>query len=164
MTLAISPIDLAIVAAYLVGVVLFGIWIGRRQRDVTDYLLGDRNLPWWLLFLSIVSTETSSLTFLSVPGIAYQGNMTFLQLAIGLVVGRYVITVLLLPLYFRGELFTAYEALEKRFGPRAKRMASLVFIVARCLGDGLRLLSTAIVLRAIVFPAPATGARGKRRD
>jgi SSS family transporter len=89
---------------------------------------------------------------LSVPGIAYRGDLTFLQLAMGYVVGRYAIVAVLLPLYFRGKLYTAYEALQQRFGPRAKRVASAIFIVTRCLADGLRLLATAIVLRAMIFP------------
>jgi SSS family transporter len=155
MNLTISLVDVGIIALYLVGVVAFGLWIGRRQRNVADYLLGDRDLPWWLLLLSIVSTETSSLTFLSVPGVAYDGDMTFLQLAMGYVVGRYAIVALLLPQYFRGELYTAYEALERRFGSRAKRVASAIFMVTRCLADGLRLLATAIVLRAMIFPRPS---------
>jgi SSS family transporter len=151
MHLAISNIDLAIIAVYLLAVVLFGAWVGRRQRDVSDYLLGDRQLPWWLLLLSIVATETSSVTFLSVPGTAYQGDLTFFQLAIGFVVGRYAVVALLLPQYFEGRLLTAYQALDRRFGVATKRLASLLFLVTRSLADGLRLYLTAIVLRLVMF-------------
>jgi SSS family transporter len=162
MQLAISNIDVAIIAVYLLGVVLFGAWVGRRQRSVNDYLLGDRQLPWWLLLLSIVATETSSVSFLSVPATAYEGNLTFLQLAIGFVVGRYAVVALLLPQYFEGRLLTAYQALDRRFGVATKRLASLLFLVTRSLADGLRLFLTAIVLRLVLFgssPAAAEGAQ-----
>jgi solute:Na+ symporter, SSS family len=151
MNLAISNIDVAIVAVYLLAVVLFGAWVGRRQRGVNDYLLGDRQLPWWLLLLSIVATETSSVTFLSVPGTAYRGDLTFLQLAMGFVVGRYAVVTLLLPQYFQSRLMTAYQALDRRFGVATKRLASLLFLVTRSLADGLRLYLTAIVLRLVLF-------------
>ncbi len=127
---------------YLVGIVLFGIWVGRGQRDVTDYLLGGRNLPWWAILGSIVATETSTVTFLSVPGLAFAervpgtssldprvgGDMRFLQLACGLLVGRCLIVYILLPLFFRGKLFSAYEVLHHRFGGATKKVASLVFL------------------------------------
>jgi SSS family solute:Na+ symporter len=151
MTLSIHPIDLAIVVAYLVGTVLFGLWIGRGQRGISDYLLGERSVPAWLVLLSIVATETSSVTFLSVPGRAYNGNMTFLQLALGYVLGRYAVVGLLLPLYFRGEMFTAYEVLSQRFGGLTKQAASLLFIVTRSLADGLRLYLSALVLKVMLF-------------
>ncbi|MBI3461735.1 MAG: sodium/solute symporter [Planctomycetes bacterium] len=149
----VSTVDLAIVALYLAGIVLFGLWVGRRQGSVSEYLLGDRNLPWWLLLLSIVATETSSVTFLSVPGTAYTGNLTFLQLAMGYVLGRYAVAGLLLPHYFRGQLFSAYEVLERRFGGATKQAASALFLVTRSLADGLRLFLCAIVLKAMLFPA-----------
>ena len=158
MHLTVSNVDLAIVALYLAGVVLFGLWVGRRQRSVADYLLGDRNLPWWLLLLSIVATETSAVTFLSVPGTAYAGNLTFLQLAMGYVLGRYAVAALLLPHYFRGQLFSAYEVLERRFGGATKRTASAMFMATRSLADGLRLFLSAIVLKAMLFPAATTNA------
>src|SRR5690348_3544131 len=112
MQLAVSPIDLAIVAIYLAGVVIFGLWIGRGQRGINDYLLGDRNLPWWVLLLSIVATETSTATFLSIPGVGYRRDLSFLQLALGYLIGRYIVVGILLPQYFRGELFTAYQVLD----------------------------------------------------
>jgi SSS family transporter len=152
LNLNISPIDLGIVILYLVGVVAFGLWVGRGQKGMSDYLLGDRNLPLWLVLLSIVATETSTVTFLSVPGAAYKTNMTFLQLAMGYIVGRYAVVKLLLPLYFRGELFTAYQVLSQRFGGATKQAASLIFIVTRSLADGLRLFLTAIVLKIMLFP------------
>ena len=108
-------------------------------------------MPWWSVLGSIVATETSTATFLSVPGLAFaaKGDLKFLQLAMGYIVGRVVVTFVLLPQYFRGELFTAYEVLDQRFGERAKKSASLLFVVARNLGDGLRLFLTAIVLEKV---------------
>lgn len=150
--LAIHSIDFALIGVYLCVVLVLGFWMGRGQRDISDYLLGGRNLPWWALLGSIVATETSTATFLSVPGIAYakSGDLRFLQLALGYIVGRGVIVVLLLPQYFHGRLFTAYQVLDRRFGSATKQTASVLFLVTRNLSDGLRLFLTAIVLREMV--------------
>ena len=155
MQLTVGIVDLGIVVAYLVGTVLFGLWVGRGQRGISDYLLGERNVPTWLVLLSIVATETSSVTFLSVPGLAYNGNMTFLQLSFGYILGRYAVVRMLLPLYFRGELYTAYEVLSQRFGGLTKQAASLLFMITRSLADGLRLYLAALVLKKMLFDAPA---------
>jgi SSS family transporter len=114
-------------------------------------LLGDRDLPWWLVLLTIVATETSAVTFLSIPGTAYKGDMRFLQLPIGYIVGRYAVVWLLLPRYFRGEIYTAYQVLQQRFGGLTSRAASLLFLVARTLGDGFRLFLAALVVKAMLF-------------
>ena len=153
----LAVFDAVVLIAYLVGVVALGIWLGRGQQNARDYLLGGNNAPWWAILGSIVATETSTVTFLSVPGIAYakDGDLRFLQLAIGYIVGRSLIVVWLLPLYFRGELFTAYELLQKRFGVATQKLASLLFLVTRNLGDGLRLFLTAVVLEATMgWPLP----------
>ena len=152
MELAISNTDAVIVVAYLCAVVLFGLWIGRGQRDLSGYLLGGRDLPWWAVLGSIVATETSTATFLSVPGIAFAegGDLRFLQLALGFICGRVVVSVVLLPHYFRGDLFTAYEVLDKRFGGATKQASSLLFLVARNLGDGLRLFLAGIALEKVL--------------
>jgi SSS family transporter len=149
--LTISSIDALIVLVYLAAVTAMGIWIGRDNKDVSDYLLGDRSLPWWAVLGSIVATETSTATFLSVPGIAFakEGNFSFLQLAFGYVVGRILVAIWLLPLYFKGQLFTAYEVLHKRFGGLTQKTASLIFLVTRNLGDSLRLFLTAIVVKQV---------------
>ncbi|MHC5002806.1 MAG: sodium:solute symporter family transporter, partial [Planctomycetota bacterium] len=155
MTIAIGAMDLAVLVAYLAGVVALGFWVGRGQRDLGAYLLGGRDLPWWAILGSIVATETSTATFLSIPGLAFAagGDLRFLQLAAGFIVGRAVIVAVFLPLYFKGQLFTAYEVLDRRFGGAARRTASLIFLVTRNLGDGLRLFLTAIVLeRAAGMP------------
>ena len=111
----IHPLDLAIVVGYLLGVTLFGIRFRQQQHNLNDYFLGSRTAPWWALAFSIVATETSTLTIVGTPAIAYSGNMTFLQLIFGYIVGRVLITLIFLPGYFRGEYLTAYALIEKRF-------------------------------------------------
>lgn len=141
-------VDQWILAVYLLGVLGIGIWAGRGRRDLVGYVLASRDMPWWALLGSIVATETSSATFLSVPGISFLpgGDLRFLQLALGFILGRCLVVALLLPGYFRGEILSAYELLEHRFGVAAKRAASLLFLVARNLGDGLRLFLAALAL------------------
>src|SRR5437868_7371887 len=114
----LNALDMVIVAIYLAGITAFGLRFRKRQRTLRDYFLADRNIPWWAISLSIVAAETSTLTIISTPGLSYQGNMTFLQVVIGYLVGRVVISVVMLPQYFRGELFTAYQLMERRFGAR----------------------------------------------
>ncbi|MFV1966532.1 MAG: sodium:solute symporter [Pirellulaceae bacterium] len=152
MNIAIGGMDLLVLGVYLAGVVALGLWVGRGQRDLNSYLLGGRDLPWWAILGSLVATETSTATFLSVPGLAFAkttGDMRFLQLTLGYIVGRLLITIVLLPWFFRGPMYTAYEVLEHRFGGATKQVASLVFLVARNLGDGLRLYLTAIALEQV---------------
>lgn len=151
-SLNIHALDGAIVVVYMLAVLAFGLWIGRGQRNTSDYFLGGRSLPWGAILLSIVATETSTVTFLSLPGIAAAatGNLVFLQITFGYIVGRLFIVFVLLPLYFRGEIFTAYEVLEKRFGVFSRRAASLLFLVTRNLSDALRLFLTALVLQFVL--------------
>jgi SSS family transporter len=146
---ALSAIDVTIVVLYLAGTTLIGAWFSRRQRDLKTYFVGGRDVGWGLVLISIVATETSTVTFLSVPGLSFRegGNCTFLQLAIGYIIGRLAIAWLLLPQYFRGECFSAYELLRDRFGPAVQRVASATFIVTRTIADGLRLFLTALLLR-----------------
>ena len=145
----LDPIDAIVLVVYLAGVVLLGAWLGRGRQDAKRYLLGGNNTPWWAILGSIVATETSTVTFLSVPGIAFAsgGDLRFLQLAIGYIVGRSLIVIWLLPQYFRGELFTVYALLQDRFGASTQKLASLIFLVTRNLGDGLRLFLTALILK-----------------
>ena len=152
MNLAIDAIDAAVLIVYLLAVVAFGLWIGRGQRDAAGFLLGGRNLPWWGVLFSIVATETSTVTFLSIPGVAFAvgGDLTFLQLTIGYIIGRFIVVFLFLPHYFRGDLFTAYEVLDRRFGGTTKKTASVLFLITRNLADGLRLFLTAIVLQHVI--------------
>ena len=150
MDLSISPVDAAIVVAYMLATMSFGIWAGRGQASTNEYFLAKRSLPWWAVLLSIVATETSTVTFLSVPGITFSGgDFRFMQFALGLVVGRFLVVGLLLPGYFRGEITTAYELLRGRFGSEIQWLASGLFLVTRNLADGLRLYLTAIVLAKV---------------
>lgn len=144
-------LDLIIIFGYLVGVVLIGTWFARKQETTRDYFLGDRTVPWWAIAASIVATETSTITFISVPGIAFArgGNFQFLQLVFGYMLGRVVISLLFIPSYFRGELLTVYQLLERRFGNRIKMLAATLFVVMRNIADGIRLLLTALVLAAV---------------
>src|SRR5207253_690980 len=121
------PLDIAVIAAYCAAVVVFGLLLSGRQRDANDYFLGHRGLPWWAIMLSIVATETSALTIISVPGLAARGDLTFLQLSFGYLVGRIGVAAFLLPGYFEGTQDTAYQRLERRFGTTARRTASGVF-------------------------------------
>jgi solute:Na+ symporter, SSS family len=146
-----TALDLTIIFGYLVGIVLFGAWFARKQETTSDYFLGDRSVPWWAVAASIVATETSTITFISVPGIAFArgGNFQFLQLVFGYLLGRVVISLLFIPSYFRGELMTVYQLLDRRFGGKIKVLAASLFVVMRNIADGIRLLLTAIVLAAV---------------
>jgi SSS family solute:Na+ symporter len=134
---------------YLVGTLGVGLWVTRKQGTAGDYFLGARELPAWAVLLSIVATETSALTVISVPGIGARGSLVFLQLTFGYLVGRVLVAYYLLPGYFRGEQETAYARLESRFGPQTRRLVSVVFLVTRFLGDGVRIFAGAIPLALI---------------
>jgi SSS family transporter len=146
---AVTTLDIVVLAGWLLGVTVWGAWLGRGATGGTDYFLGGRNLPWWAVLLSVVATETSTLTFLSIPGVAYAGALTFLQLTVGYLLGRVVVAVLFLPAYVRGDLDTAYALLERRFGAGARRTTSAIFMVTRLLADSVRLFATAIPLALI---------------
>jgi SSS family transporter len=145
----VHALDVVVIAVYCAAVVVFGLVLAGRQRDASDYFLGRHGLPWWAIMLSIVATETSALTVISVPGLAARGNLTFLQLSFGYLVGRIGVAGLLLPGYFEGTQDTAYERLERRFGTLARRAASGVFLLTRALADCVRIFATAIVVALI---------------
>lgn len=154
---AATSLDLVVLVAYLLGVTVWGAWLGRGQRGGRDYFLGRRALPWVPVMLSVVATETSTLTFLSIPGVAFMGTLGFLQLTLGYVVGRTTVAIALLPAYFRGELSTAYELLEARFGRGTRRFSSAIFMITRLLADSVRLFATAIPLALVTgWPYPAS--------
>ena len=146
-----QTIDLVIIVGYLIGITAFGILFSGKQETTEDYFVGDRSVPWWAIAMSIVATETSTITFVSVPGIAFAkgGNFQFLQLVFGYMLGRVVISLIFIPMYFKGELQTVYQLLGERFGSRVKMLASGLFVVMRNVADGVRLLLTAIVLAAV---------------
>ncbi|MBL7980102.1 MAG: sodium:solute symporter [Bacteroidetes Order II. Incertae sedis bacterium] len=146
----LTGLDYSVIVAYLLGSVAFGLWMAGKQRDNSDYFFGERNLPWWAVSFSIVATETSSLTVISVPAIAYGGTMTFLQITFGYLIGRILVSLLFLPRYFAGELTTAYEFIGTRFGDRMRVTTSVTFMITRLLADGVRLFATAIPVKVVL--------------
>jgi solute:Na+ symporter, SSS family len=145
----LSRPDLVVVVLYFILTLGVGLWVARHQRSASDYFLGARNLPAWAILLSIVATETSALTVISVPGIGARGDLTFLQLTFGYLLGRIGVAVWLLPGYFRGDQETAYARLESRFGVGTRRLTSAVFLVTRFLGDAVRVFASAIPLALV---------------
>jgi SSS family transporter len=152
---SLSGIDYLVIGAYLVAITAFGSWFARFQKTTRDYFLTDRSVPWWAICFTIVATETSTLTFIGIPAQTYAGNMTFLQLAAGYIIGRILVSILFIPAYFRGELFTSYELLQRRFGTRVKTLSAVIFLITRSLADGIRLFTTALVI-SIVTQVPVT--------
>ncbi len=150
----ISTVDIIIIVFYLIIVALIGSLSGGRQKSTKDYFMGGKSVPWWAVSFSIVAAETSSLTFISIPGLAYISNLNFLQLTIGYLIARILVAIFLLPSYRKGELVTAYSFLENRFGQFTRRYASTVFLFTRVAADGVRLFSTAIPL-ALIFKSTA---------
>jgi len=147
---AISWLDLLVVIAYLGAITIFGAHFRKRQRTLHDYFLGGRRLPWWAISFSVVSAETSILTIISTPGIAYHSNLGFLQLVFGYLVGRVVVSFALIPRYFAGEMFTAYQLIEQRFGRALKVFTGALFLTTRALAEGVRVFAIAIVI-GVVF-------------
>jgi SSS family solute:Na+ symporter len=152
---ALAWLDYVVIAGYLLAITAFGSWFARFQRSTRDYFLTGRSVPWWAICFTVVATETSTLSFIGVPAGAYAGNMTFLQLAMGYIVGRILVSALFIPAYFRGELYTSYELLQRRFGASVKNVAAGIFVVTRTLADGIRLFATALVI-SVVTQVPVT--------
>lgn len=145
-----SVIDYAVIVIYLIAVAALGIYAAGRQSSTSDYFMGGHDLPWWAVMFSVVATETSTLTFISIPAVAYGGNLTFLQITLGYIVGRIIVSMLLLPAYVKGNQSTAYQFLAQRFGGSMRNAASTTFMVTRLLADGVRLFATAIPLAIIL--------------
>ena len=153
--MVLTPVDYVVVGAYLLAITAFGSWFAKFQKTTHDYFLTGRSVPGWAVCFTIVATETSTLSFIGVPASAYTGNMTFLQLALGYIVGRVLVSVLFIPAYFRGDLFTSYELLQRRFGTSVKTVAAGIFLLTRSLADGIRLFATALVI-SVVTAVPVT--------
>jgi solute:Na+ symporter, SSS family len=149
LTRVLSSADYAVIAIYLTAITAFGSWFGRFQHTTRDYFLSGHSVPWWAVCCAVVATETSTLTFIGIPATAYAGNMTFLQLAAGYVIGRLLVSVLFLPAYFRGDLVTSYELLQRRFGRQVTMLSAGLFLVTRSLADGIRLFATALVISVV---------------
>ncbi len=155
--MVLTWIDYLVIGGYLLAITAFGSYFARFQKTTRDYFLTGRSVPWWAICFTIVATETSTLTFISVPATAYGSDMTFLQLALGYVIGRLLISIIFIPAYFRGDLFTSYELLQRRFGARVKNLSAFIFLITRALADGIRLFATALVI-SVVTHVPVTWA------
>src|SRR2546423_9874592 len=152
-----TMLDAIVLVAYLAGTMTLGLYVGRKQKDAKDYFVADRAIPWWAVMFSIVASETSALTFISTPGLSYGnkpgfGDLGFLEVVAGYIVGRFVVAHVLLPRYFQGNLVTAYALLEKRFGLATRRFTSVVFMITRALADSVRVFATAIPVALIISP------------
>jgi len=156
--LGFSAIDYIVLIAYLIGITVFGMMFRRSQKTVKDYFIGSKNTSWVVISLSIVATETSTLTLIGVPALAYSnyarpeqgGSLTYLQVVFGYIVARIIISLLFIPAYFKGELLTAYELLKRRFGVQAKNFAASLFLIMRALAEGVRLFAASLVLSAVL--------------
>jgi solute:Na+ symporter, SSS family len=143
-------LDLATIALYLIAITWFGAHFRKSQHNLKDYFLGGRNAPWWAIALSIVSAETSTLTVIGTPALSFSGNFQFLQLVLGYLLARIVISVLFLPQYFRGEMFTAYELMRRRFGERIRRLTAATFLILRTMAEGVRVFALSIVVSIVL--------------
>src|SRR5262249_9569100 len=143
-------IDLSVILIYLLGTPWFGARFRRGQKNLRDYFLGGRTAPWWAISLSIVSAETSTLTIVGTPALAYAGNLGFLQIVLGYLLARIVIATLFLPQYFRGEMYTAYELMRRRFGERIRKLTASIFLVTRALAEGVRVFAISLVISIIL--------------
>lgn len=155
--------DLAVIVLYLAGVTLFGLRFRSGQRTLKGYFLADNSVPWWAISLSIVAAETSTLTVISVPGLAYDKDFCFLQLVIGYIIGRVVVSFVLIPQYFRGEMVTAYQLIERRFGQRLRTLTAGVFLATRAAAEGVRVFAVAIVVQ-VALGGLLAGMSDFRRD
>ncbi len=144
--MGLNGLDLAVIVAYLAGVTAFGLHFRKQQRTLKSYFLADNTTPWWAISLSIVAAETSTLTIISVPGLAYEQDFRFLQLVIGYLVGRAIVSFLLIPQYFRGELVTAYQLIDRRFGQKLRSLTAGLFLITRAAAEGVRVFAVAIVV------------------
>jgi len=151
----LNRLDLAVIVAYLLGVTAFGLRFRRHRNSLRDYFLADNTIPWWALSLSIVAAETSTLTIISVPGLAYQTDFRFLQLVFGYVLGRIIVSFVLIPQYFRGQLVTAYQLIDRRFGQRLRTLTAGLFLITRAAAEGVRVYAIAIVVAIVLSEAMA---------
>src|SRR5215216_2051967 len=142
--------DWFIIVAYLLGIIGLGVWFGKDQHNTRDYFLGSKNIPWWGIGFSIVAAETSALTIIGVPAIAYGGDITFIQMIVGYVIARIILAVVMVPHYFRGEIYSPYQLLENSFGPGARRTASIFFLIMETLAAGVRVYVACIPVQLML--------------
>lgn len=161
--MGLNAVDLAVIVVYLAGVTLFGLRFRRKQRTLKDYFLAGNTIPWWAISLSIVAAETSTLTIISVPGLAYDKDFRFLQLVAGYLIGRAIVSFLFIPQYFRGELVTAYQLIERRFGQSLRSVTAGMFLITRAAAEGVRVFAVAIVVR-VALGSLLSGLTDMQRD
>ena len=161
--MGLNAVDIVVIAVYLAGVTLFGLRFRSKQRTLKDYFLADKTIPWWAISLSIVAAETSTLTVISVPGLAYDKDFRFLQLVVGYLIGRAIVSFLFIPQYFRGELVTAYQLIERRFGQRLRSLTAGIFLITRAAAEGVRVFAVAIVVR-VALGSVLSGLTDYQRD
>src|SRR5215207_7298218 len=142
--------DWAVILIYLLGIIGLGVWFGKDQRNTRDYFLGSKNVPWWAIGFSIVAAETSALTIIGVPAMAYGGDMAFIQMIIGYVIARIILAVVMVPHYFKGEIYSPYQLLESSFGIGARRTASVFFLVMETLAAGVRVYVACIPVQLML--------------
>lgn len=159
----LNRLDLAVIFVYLLGVTAFGLRFRRHRNSIRDYFLADNLIPWWALSLSIVAAETSTLTIISVPGLAYETDFRFLQLVLGYVVGRVIVSLIFIPQYFRGQLVTAYQLIDRRFGHRLRSLTAALFLITRAAAEGVRVYAVAIVV-GIALSGALAGMSALSRD
>jgi SSS family solute:Na+ symporter len=159
----LNTLDFAVILAYLAAITVFGLRFRRKQTSLKDYFLAGNRISWWAISLSIVAAETSTLTIISVPGLAYEKDFRFLQLGIGYIIGRVIVAFLLIPSYFRGQLITAYQFIQRRFGNRLQSLAAGLFLITRAAAEGVRIFAVAIVVR-IALGSFLSGMSDYRRD
>src|SRR2546423_5175637 len=142
--------DWIIILGYLLGIIALGVWFGKDQHSTRDYFLGSRNIPWWGIGLSIVAAETSALTIIGVPATAYGGNIAFVQMILGYVIARIILAVVLVPHYFKGEIYSPYQLFANRFGPAARQTAGGFFLISETLAAGVRVYVASIPVKLML--------------
>src|SRR5581483_1356592 len=145
-----NPADWIIIVLYLLGIIGLGVWFGRDQHNTRDYFLGSKNIPWWGIGLSIVAAETSALTIIGVPGMAYGGDIGFLQMIFGYVIARILLAIILVPFYFKGEIYSPYQLFANAFGPGARQTAGGFFLLSETLAAGVRVYVASIPIELIL--------------
>src|SRR5881409_3881939 len=146
----LSPADWAVIAVYLLGIIGLGVWFGKDQRNTRDYFLGSRNIPWWGIGMSIVAAETSALTIIGVPAMAYGGNIAFLQMILGYVIARILLALVLVSHYFKGEIYSPYQLFANTFGPSARQTAGGFFLISETLAAGVRVYVASIPVKLLL--------------
>src|SRR3954468_19227218 len=146
----LSIADWTIIAGYLLAIIGLGVWFGKDQRNTRDYFLGSKNIPWWGIGLSIVAAETSALTIIGVPAIAYGGNLMFLQMIVGYVIARIILAIIMVPHYFKGEIYSPYQLFANTFGPAARQTAGGFFLISETLAAGVRVYVASIPVKLML--------------